>query len=103
MDHIIPFVLWRNNDTWNLLPADSMVNNSKRDRLPERSLLNKRRDVIIQYWRIIRDNFPERFRREMTGLTGRVMEENWEKVLFSALSDAVEFTALQRGVERWTV
>jgi len=26
---------------------------------------------------------------------------NWEAPLFNAVAEAVEFTALQRGVERW--
>lgn len=32
VDHAIPFSLWKNNDLWNLFPADPRVNNGKRDR-----------------------------------------------------------------------
>jgi hypothetical protein len=27
--------------------------------------------------------------------------ENWEKCLFHTVAEAIEFTALQRGIERW--
>jgi len=101
IDHVIPFALWHNNDTWNLLPADPKINNSKRDKLPERSLLEKRRDIIIYYWQIIHHEMPARFDRETERFTGKSLKKNWEKVLFSAVADAVEFTAMQRGVERW--
>ena len=103
VDHVIPFTLWHNNDVWNLLPAAPKINNSKRDRLPEKQLLEKRRDIIIHYWQIINKNMPERFCLESGRFTGRCTGNNWETVLFSTLVDAVEFTSLQRGVERWNI
>ena len=35
------------------------------------------------------------------GGSGKKINGNWENLLFSALAEAVEITALQRGVERW--
>ncbi len=50
VDHVIPFVLWHNNDLWNLLPAHPAINNQKRDLLPTQGLLRRRRDRVIGYW-----------------------------------------------------
>ena len=35
IDHAIPYSLWHNNDLWNLLPANSQANNSKRTNSPQ--------------------------------------------------------------------
>ncbi len=101
IDHVIPFSLWHNNDLWNLLPSHPKVNNHKRDKLPARDLLNSRRDVIIEYWRIIQEKFPSRFKNEFQKITGSICNDNWQLSLFSTVSEAVEITALQRGIERW--
>ena len=103
VDHAIPFVLWRNNDLWNLLPAARTVNNQKRDRLPTRSLVLARKPLIIDYWTCMRKAHPERFAFEIEKLVGagQGASGNWENRLFNAVAEAVEFTALQRGVERW--
>ncbi|MBP7585064.1 MAG: hypothetical protein KBA61_13575 [Spirochaetes bacterium] len=42
-----------------------------------------------------------RFALEAARLMGRDPGGNWQGPLFSAMSDAIEITALQRGVERW--
>ncbi|HRZ27110.1 MAG TPA: methyltransferase domain-containing protein [Spirochaetota bacterium] len=101
MDHVIPFSLWRNNDLWNLLPADPKVNNRKREKLPSRELLKSRRDIILGYWDLIREQYPSRFTNEYRIMTGNPFNTNWQNSLFSSISEAVEITALQRGVERW--
>ncbi len=106
IDHVIPYSLRHNNDLWNLLPADPKVNNSKRDMLPTRGLLNKRRDIIKDYWNIIAKSYPARFDYEVKRFTGgsALLDERnngWHEVLFSAVVEAVEFTAIQRGCGRW--
>lgn len=103
VDHAIPFVLWRNNDLWNLLPAARTVNNEKRDRLPTRSLVLARKPLIIDYWSRMRDAHKSRFDFEIEKLVGTGLKAggNWENRLFHAVAEAVEFTAIQRGVERW--
>jgi len=101
VDHVIPYSLWRNNDLWNLLPSHPVVNNKKRDRLPSRELIGKRRDVMVHYWRLINESSGERFFREVQRVAGIQRNGNWEVPLFNAIVEAVEFTALQRGVERW--
>ena len=103
VDHAIPFALWRNNDLWNLLPAWPAVNNQKRDRLPSRDLFRSRRDCIVHYWSLLRDKHTIRFEFEMGKLAGpkAIRGENWENRLFHTVAEAIEFTAHQRGIERW--
>ncbi len=103
VDHAIPFALWRNNDLWNLLPASPTVNNEKRDRLPALGLLRSSKERIVGYWGRMRERFPVRFEFEAGKLAGPAMTagRDWENRLFGAVVEAVEFTAIQRGVERW--
>jgi phage repressor protein C with HTH and peptisase S24 domain/SAM-dependent methyltransferase len=103
VDHVIPFVLWHNNDLWNLLPAHPVTNNAKRDQLPTQRLLRRRRDTVIGYWEILRDAHVERFDREAAGLCGLVSFKrgDWKDVLFGRLAEAIEVTAVQRCVPRW--
>jgi len=101
VDHVIPFSLWRNNDLWNLLPSHPVVNNRKSDKLPSRELIRKRRDVMVDYWRLIFESSGEWFLPEVQRVAGIHGNGNWEAPLFNAVVEAVEFTALQRGVERW--
>jgi 5-methylcytosine-specific restriction endonuclease McrA len=104
VDHIIPFSLWGSNDLWNLLPADPRVNNEKSDKLPATELLKARRDSIVVAWRLLRDSVPIPFDRQAIHLLGRPMSSGagWEDTLFTRLREAVEITALQRGMERWS-
>jgi len=114
IDHVIPYTLWHNNDLWNLLPADPKVNNSKRDLLPSRNLMIKRKDVIKGYWdRIALADLSTvtglaavkavdwRFKNEYRRFTGKCFGNDWHETLFAAVVEAVEFTAIQRGVGRW--
>lgn len=34
IDHLLPFSVWKNNDLWNLLPADIKINGQKSDKIP---------------------------------------------------------------------
>lgn len=102
LDHAIPFSLWKNNDLWNLLPADSKINGQKKDRLPSRNMVKRRRDCVINYWSQINEAFPARFAYEAEKFMGGFFDRsNWENKLFSTFVEAVEVTAAQRGVERW--
>ncbi len=51
IDHSMPFARWPNNDLWNLLPADSDVNNQKSDRLPTEHKLRQSKERIQHWWR----------------------------------------------------
>lgn len=104
VDHVIPFALWASNDLWNLVPADHRVNMQKSDRLPTTDLLLTRRVDILQSWEILRDALPAAFDASATHLLGRKPGPviAWRDELFGCLRQAVEITALQRGVERWS-
>jgi hypothetical protein len=103
VDHGIPFSLWRNNDLWNLFPAHPKANAAKSDKLPTRELLMGRRDPIVGCWRALKDRYPRRFHEEMQALAGREFGPiDWEHTCFSRFAEAVEMTAVQRRVERWS-
>lgn len=103
VDHVIPFALWGNNDLWNLLPVHPVVNSSKSDKLPTAQLLQDRRVNIIQGWKALREEAPTAFDQQGSRLLGHAIgaRGHWDDELFTHLREAVELTALQRGVQRW--
>lgn len=103
VDHVIPFALWGSNDLWNLVPADPRINNEKSDRLPSADLLRERRRELVNVWHVTRDAEPAIFDIEAMHLLGRRLSGifRWEDDLFARLREAVEVTALQRGIPRW--
>lgn len=102
VDHIIPFSLWRNNSFWNLLPVLKAVNSQKRDLLPTRDLLLRRRDCIIDYWGELRVANQPRFDQEAGRLIGAdVKPRSWQYDTFRQVAESVELTAIQWGSRRW--
>jgi SAM-dependent methyltransferase len=103
VDHAIPFALWGNNDLWNLLPADRTVNGQKSDKLPTAELLKASQPQVLDCWRLTREAMPQAFDRQAAHLLGHGVGtgKGWEGELFARLREAVELTALQRGIERW--
>ena len=99
VDHVLPYSLWRNNDLWNLLPANPQVNRDKGDRLPTNALLKRRRDVILRYWDVLHEANAKRFEHEVKRLSGAT--ELHLPRTFDVVLEAVEVTALQRGCLRW--
>lgn len=102
VDHIIPFALWRNNDLWNLVPASHRANAEKRDKLPTRELMVARRDHLAHYWGILRAANQARFDHEICRVAGVTsVPSDWQSLAFQRIAAAVEYTAAQRGSERW--
>lgn len=103
VDHVIPFALWGNNDLWNLQPTHPQVNGEKSDKLPAAQLLEAARPAMITNWELLRSEVPEVFDRQAEALIGRRPsgQLDWQVELFGRLREAVELTAIQRGVERW--
>lgn len=102
VDHVIPFDLWHNNDVWNLLPASKTANSKKSNKLPSTDILRLRKDCIVGYWELLRNKNSQRFDKEAETLL--VMpESNWQNALYGQMCNAIEVTALQRGVGRWPV
>ncbi|WP_338820609.1 HNH endonuclease domain-containing protein [Acidovorax temperans] len=104
VDHVIPFSLWGNNDLWNLVAADQRVNLNKSDKLPARELLWDRQPILMRGWEALRDCLPLAFDQQAEHLLGERLGRHgsWQTTLFARLSDAIEMTAVQRGVERWS-
>jgi SAM-dependent methyltransferase len=100
VDHVIPFDLWHNNDSWNLLPASKTANGSKSNKLPSSDILKKRKDAVVGYWEILRNLGSARFDKEAETLMP-LRGSNWQSQLYAEMSNAIEVTALQRGVGRW--
>lgn len=59
----------------------------------------------MESWGVLRDRLPEAFDRQAQCLAGEPIPKTgaWAEKLFSRFREAVEFTALQRGVERWSI
>jgi hypothetical protein len=102
VDHVIPFDLWHNNDSWNLLPASRVANSKKSNKLPSTDLLTKRKDAIIDCWETINDFEAAKFKKEAETLLV-LTDNNWQNSLFSQMSVAIEMTALQRCIARYDV
>ena len=100
VDHVIPFDLWHNNDLWNLLPASKAANGSKSNKLPSTEILRRRKDTVVGYWESVRKLNPIRFDKEAETLLP-LNGANWESQLYAQMCNAIEVTALQRGVGRW--
>ena len=100
VDHVIPFDLWHNNDSWNLLPASKTANGKKSNKLPSSELLKRRKDSIVGYWEMLKNLEDVKFNKEAETLL-ILPATNWQNSLFGQMSAAIEMTALQRGVGRW--
>ena len=105
VDHAIPYVLRHDNSLWNLFPADSKVNNAKRDKLPSENLIVKSRARIIFYWEQLYTNDQSHsiFEIDYLRFTGKDScdRKTWKDTLLWTFREAVETTASRRGVARW--
>ena len=89
---------------WNLFPTDPKVNNSKRDKLPSRKLIENSRKRISNYWDIYFEETSNLFLYQAGKFCGMQFEDltkNTRETLFSAFSETVEIAAEERGVARW--
>ncbi|CAM3738393.1 HNH endonuclease domain-containing protein [Aquirufa aurantiipilula] len=102
IDHLIPFSIWKNNDLWNLLPSDAKINKQKRDKIPSPELIEKQRNMILDYWEIIRKNQEIRFQKEMqVSLLGNHSFSEWKTVGISQLQNCCNYLIENRGFEAW--
>lgn len=104
IDHVIPFSVWKNNDLWNLLPADSKINNQKRDKIPTPEIIEKQKNLILDYWGIICENQTKRFQKEIqVALLGNHSFDSWQTVAISQLQNSCNYLIENRGFEGWEV
>jgi hypothetical protein len=104
IDHVIPFSIWKNNDLWNLLPAQSTINNKKRNKIPSVELIKRQKDIIIYYWEIIYKAEKERFLEEIqVTLLGNNPKDNWQNIAFNQLLNTSKYLIETRGYEQWKI
>lgn len=102
IDHLIPFSIWKNNDLWNLLPSDPRINQQKKDSIPTPNLIEKRKDLILNYWGKIYDHQPDRFTKEIqTSLLGHKPSHTWATEGINQLKDNCHYLIESRGFEQW--
>lgn len=104
VDHMIPFSVWKNNDLWNLLPSQSTTNNHKRDKIPSVDLIEKRKDLIVQYWELINENQSQRFQKEIqVALLGNNPFTDWHSTAIIQLQSSCNYLITRRGYEEWKI
>ncbi|SKB75902.1 HNH endonuclease [Alkalitalea saponilacus] len=104
IDHMIPFSAWKNNDLWNLLPSDSRINNQKRDKIPTPEIIERQKNLILNYWEIIFKNQSKRFSKEIqVALLGNHSFDNWKNVGISQLQNRCSYLIENRGFEEWKI
>lgn len=105
IDHIIPFSVWKNNDLWNLLPSSSTINRKyKKDKIPSPYLIEKQKDIILDYWNIIYQEQSVRFRKEIqTALLGNHAFSTWKENGIRQLKESCNYLIENRGFEEWKI
>ena len=103
VDHIIPFSVWKNNDLWNLLPSNSNINrNQKKDKIPSPILIEKQKDIILNYWNLIFKEQSVRFKKEFQiALLGNLSFDEWQQNVISQLKESCTYLIENRGFEEW--
>src|SRR5690606_12936386 len=93
--------LWRNNDLWNLLPADSKVNGNKSDYLPSPELVRKRFDMIKSYWEIYIENYEDLFSKQIKRALGVSIEDAFNRNGLEALEHSLTRLNVHQGGLFW--
>ena len=104
VDHMIPFSVWKNNDLWNLLPSQPKTNNQKRDKIPSPELIEKRKDLILQYWELLNESQSQRFKKEIQiALLGNNPFASWQQTGIKQLQSSCSYLISNRGYEEWKI
>lgn len=102
VDHVLPFSLWKNNDFWNLMPANAAINLKKKDGIPSPDLLGKRRNLICHYWERLSSTYPELFKSQIhASLLGAGQVSDWINPAFSNLVSKSRYLIDVRGYPAW--
>lgn len=104
IDHLIPFSIWKNNDLWNLLPAQPKINNQKKNKIPSIQTIDKQKELIIYYWEVIDKHKHVRFQKEIKlSLLGNNQNIDWQSVAINQLKKSCNFLINNRGYEEWII
>lgn len=102
IDHLIPFSVWKNNDLWNLLPSDKKINSQKRDKIPTPEIIERQKELIIEYWDVIYKNQSLRFQKEIQiALLGNNNFDTWKSTAINKLKESCEYLIETRGFDGW--
>jgi hypothetical protein len=103
IDHMIPFSIWRNNDLWNLLPAQPTINNQKKDKIPSSLVIQQQKDLIFYYWSLLHNYQQIRFKREIKiALLGINDDQaNWQAISLEQLQSNCDYLINTRGFQEW--
>jgi hypothetical protein len=104
IDHVIPFSIWKNNDLWNLLPSTPSVNRDKLDKIPTPEIIERQKNLIIDYWGIILESQTKRFQKEIqVALLGNHSFDSWKKNGISQLQNSCSYLIENRGFKEWKI
>ena len=102
VDHLIPFSIWKSNELWNLVPADSKINGNKSDLIPNSSRLENKKQEIFACWDALLTKYPHEFTRGLTvGLLGEEPKEDWKEKAFERLCAISRYLIESRGYYEW--
>lgn len=104
IDHLIPFSVWKNNDLWNLLPSEASTNNKKRDKIPTPEMIEKQKNLILEYWEIIYESQSKRFQKEIqVALLGNHSFDTWKNIGITQLQNSCNYLIENRGFQEWKI
>jgi hypothetical protein len=104
IDHVIPFSVWKNNDLWNLLPSQVVTNKLKRDKIPTSEMIEKSKELIIYYWRLLNEKQPVRFGKEIkAALLGNNNNSEWPLIAIDQLKLRSKHLIEERGYSKWEI
>ncbi|MEN4053629.1 HNH endonuclease domain-containing protein [Sulfurimonas sp. NWX79] len=106
VDHVLPFSVWFNNDLWNMLPTDRRLNQQqKKHKIPTRKLIEKRANIIINYWHDYQKAMPILFNSQLSvALLGQdSKKENNLELAIESLCKKSDYLIYDRGHEKFEI
>jgi len=106
VDHVLPFSVWFNNDLWNMLPTDRILNQQKKKaKIPTRRLIEKRADIIMNYWNDYQKAMPLLFKSQIeVALIGKeIAEDKALDIAIESLCTKSDYLIHDRGHEAFNI
>jgi len=100
VDHVLPFSIWFNNDLWNMLPTNRDINQKKKkNKIPTRKLIEKRANIIMNYWSDYQNAMPQLFKSQIEiSLVGtNVHEDKLFDAAIESLCKKSDYLIFDRG------
>jgi hypothetical protein len=102
IDHVIPYSAWGNNDLWNLMPSEKLINTKKSDKIPSQDTIKNSSDLIIEYWRLYHNRFGQRFEYQTHRALGVSWSSpNWERQALNGLIELTAYFSNLRKIKSW--